>query len=156
MGSAMGARLVDSGHQVTVWDRNPDRLSDLADNGVNVAADARAAVVDATVVITMVTNGGAVQAVAEHVLDAMPAAAVWVQASTVGAEWADRLRALADEHHRAMLDAPVSGSTQPARDGKLSWLVSGPDAAIESARPVLDALGERILVVGTGQQASRL
>jgi 3-hydroxyisobutyrate dehydrogenase len=55
-----------------------------------------------------------------------------------------------------MLDAPVSGSTGPARAGKLSWLVSGPSGAIETARPVLDALGERVLVVGAGQEASRL
>jgi 3-hydroxyisobutyrate dehydrogenase len=55
-----------------------------------------------------------------------------------------------------MLDAPVSGSTGPARNGKLSWLVAGPGAAVEAARPVLDALGERVLVVGAGQEASRL
>src|SRR4051794_30791400 len=55
-----------------------------------------------------------------------------------------------------MLDAPVSGSTEPARSGKLSWLVSGPHDAVENARPVLDALGERVLVVGTHQEASRL
>ncbi|MCW2706616.1 MAG: 3-hydroxyisobutyrate dehydrogenase, partial [Frankiales bacterium] len=82
--------------------------------------------------------------------------AVWVQASTVGAEWADKLRAVADAHGRMMLDAPVSGSTGPARNGKLSWLVAGPSAAVEAARPVLDALGERVLVVGAGQEASRL
>jgi 3-hydroxyisobutyrate dehydrogenase len=55
-----------------------------------------------------------------------------------------------------MLDAPVSGSTQPAREGKLGWLVAGPMGAVEAARPVLDALGDRVLVVGTGQEASRL
>jgi 3-hydroxyisobutyrate dehydrogenase len=55
-----------------------------------------------------------------------------------------------------MLDAPVSGSTGPAGKGTLSWLVAGPDTAVDAARPVLNALGERILVVGTGQEASRL
>jgi 3-hydroxyisobutyrate dehydrogenase len=89
-------------------------------------------------------------------LDAMALTAIWVQASTVGAQWADRLRALAGTHHRLMLDAPVSGSTQPARTGKLRWLISGPTAAINDARPVLDALGERVLIVGTGQEGSRL
>jgi 3-hydroxyisobutyrate dehydrogenase len=104
----------------------------------------------------MVTNGTAVNAVAGQMLDATPEQAVWVQASTVGAEWADRLRALADTHHRQMLDAPVSGSTQPAREGKLSWLVAGPSPAVDVARPVLEALGERVLHVGAGQEASRL
>jgi 3-hydroxyisobutyrate dehydrogenase len=55
-----------------------------------------------------------------------------------------------------VLDAPVSGSTGPARSGKLSWLISGPPGVVEAARPLLDALGERVLVVGTGQEASRL
>jgi 3-hydroxyisobutyrate dehydrogenase len=129
MGSAMAARLAGTGHDVTIWDRHADQTSHFAASGVTVAGDAASAVADASVVITMVTNGEAVYAVAERFLDAMPARSVWVQASTVGSAWADRLRELADAHHRTMLDAPVSGSTQPARDGKLSWLVAGPTAA---------------------------
>jgi 3-hydroxyisobutyrate dehydrogenase len=156
MGSVMAARLADTGHLVTIWDRDPDHASRLAGIGVTAVADAASAVADASVVITMVTNGQAVHAVAEQMLSAMRPDAVWVQASTVGAEWADRLRAVADAHGRTMLDAPVSGSTGPARTGKLSWLVAGPSSAVDAARLVLDALGERVLVVGTRQEASRL
>jgi 3-hydroxyisobutyrate dehydrogenase len=156
MGSAMAKRLSETGHQVSIWDRNPDHASHASGVGVTAAADAASAVADAAVVITMVTNGEAVHAVAEQMLPAMRADAVWVQASTVGAEWADRLRALADTNDRRMLDAPVSGSTGPARNGTLSWLVAGPVAAVDAARPVLDSLGERVLVVGTGQEANRL
>jgi 3-hydroxyisobutyrate dehydrogenase len=156
MGSAMAYRLSETAHQVTIWNRNPDRLERFDATSVSIAKDLAAAVSGAAVVITMVTNGDAVNAVAEPMLDAMSPTAIWVQASTVGSQWADRLRALADTHHRAMLDAPVSGSTQPARTGKLSWLISGPPSAIDRARPVLDALGERVLVVGTRQEANRL
>jgi 3-hydroxyisobutyrate dehydrogenase len=156
MGSAMAERLAETGHQVTIWDRDPDHASHASGVGVTAAADAAAAVADAPVVITMVTNGEAVHSIAERMLPAMRADAVWVQASTVGAEWADRLRALADANGRTMLDAPVSGSTGPARNGTLSWLVAGPTSAVEAARSVLDALGERVLVVGTGQEANRL
>jgi 3-hydroxyisobutyrate dehydrogenase len=153
MGTAMAERLAETGHHLTMWDRDPDHASRA---GVTVAADAASAVADASVVITMVTNGEAVHAVAEQILAAMRPDAVWVQASTVGAEWADRLRALADANGRTMLDAPVSGSTGPARNGKLSWLIAGPTSGVDAARPVLDALGERVLVVGTGQEANRL
>jgi 3-hydroxyisobutyrate dehydrogenase len=156
MGSAMAARLAETGHHVTVWDRNPGHANALVGPGVAAAADIASAVADASVVLSMVTNGEAVQAVAGPMLAAMPADAVWVQASTVGAVWADKLRALADTKGRAMLDAPVSGSTGPARHGKLSWLVSGPPGAVEAARPVLDALGETVFVVGTRQEGSRL
>jgi 3-hydroxyisobutyrate dehydrogenase len=156
MGSAMAERLSEAGHRVTIWDRNPDHVRCATGVGVRAVAEAASAVADASVVITMVTNGEAVHAVAEQMLSAMRPDAVWVQASTVGAEWADRLRALADANGRTMLDAPVSGSTGPARSGKLSWLVAGPATAVDAARPVLDSLGERVLVVGTAGEASRL
>jgi 3-hydroxyisobutyrate dehydrogenase len=156
MGSAMTLRLLDGGHQVTVWNRQRSRLAPLADAGATIADDVAAAVADAPVVVTMVTDGAAVRSLAEQMLPAMSTEAVWVQASTVGAEWADRLRALADEHGRVMLDAPVSGSTGPARSGTLTWLVAGPRDAVDTARPVLDALGQRVLVVGARQEASRL
>ncbi|MDX6217452.1 MAG: 3-hydroxyisobutyrate dehydrogenase [Frankiales bacterium] len=155
MGSAMAARLADTGHVVTVWNREPDHVQGLG-TGIEVAGDPASAAADAAVVITMVTDGDAVHAVAEQMLPALSPDAVWVQASTVGADWADRLRTLAETHHRVLLDAPVSGSTGPARNGKLSWLVAGPTAGVEKARPVLDALGERVLVVGARQEASRL
>jgi len=156
MGAAMAARLLDTGHHVTTWDRNADRAQHLATLGATAPPDLRSALSTASVVITMVTNGEAVHSIAEQMLPAMRPDAVWVQASTVGAEWADRLRALAQAHRRPMLDAPVSGSTGPARNGSLSWLVAGPSTALDAARPVLNALGERILLVGTGQEASRL
>jgi 3-hydroxyisobutyrate dehydrogenase len=156
MGSAMAKRLTETGHQVTIWDRDPDHSSRASVDGVTAAADAASAVADASVVITMVTNGEAVHAIAEQMLPAMRPDAVWVQASTVGAEWTDKLRALADAADRRMLDAPVSGSTGPARSGTLTWLVAGPASAVDAARPVLDALGERVLVVGTAGEGNRL
>lgn len=155
MGSAMAQRLHDTGHAVTVWDRTPAVAERLGGSGVAVTPDITNAVSGASVVITMVTDGQAVRDVAHQMLPAMGDESVWVQSSTVGAEWADKLRELATGHHRAMLDAPVSGSTEPARTGTLTWLVAGPDAAVAAARPVLDALG-RVLVVGPGQEASRL
>jgi 3-hydroxyisobutyrate dehydrogenase len=156
MGSAMALRLLDTGHRVTVWNREQDRLTPLVHAGVTIADDIAAAVAGASVVITMVTDGPAVQSLAERMLSAMPPHGVWVQASTVGADWADRLRALATDHGRTMLDAPVSGSTGPARNGTLTWLVAGSRQAVDTARPALDALGQRVQIVGERQEASRL
>src|SRR6185437_15571953 len=125
MGSAMALRLIDTGQEVTVWNRERERVVPLADAGATLA-------------------DGIVPSVAAEMLPAMRRDAVWLQASTVGAEWADRLRQLADERGRAILDAPVSGSTGPARNGTLTWLVAGPQEAIDAARPVLDALGQHV------------
>jgi 3-hydroxyisobutyrate dehydrogenase len=156
MGSAMALRLIDTGQEVTVWNRERERVVPLADAGATVADGIAVAVDDAAVIITMVTDGPAVRSVAAEMLPAMRSDAVWLQASTVGAEWADRLRELADERGRAILDAPVSGSTGPARNGTLTWLVAGRQDAIDAARPVLDALGQHVFLVGARQEASRL
>jgi 3-hydroxyisobutyrate dehydrogenase len=154
MGTAMAARLAETGHRVTIWDRHGGHAHDLPT--IATLDDIVAAVAGGSVVITMVTDGEAVYEVAQNMLPAMSPDAIWVQASTVGAEWADRLRGLADTYGRTMLDAPVSGSTGPARGGTLSWLVAGPQVGVDVARPVLESLGERILVVGVHQEASRL
>jgi len=156
MGSAMALRLLDTGHDATVWNRDPERLAPLADAGAHPASDVAAAVARARVVVTMVTDGDAVSSLARLMLPAMRRDAVWVQASTVGADWADRLRDLSEARGRSMLDAPVSGSTSPAREGALTWLVSGAAGAVSTARPVLEALGQRVIVVGERQEASRL
>jgi 3-hydroxyisobutyrate dehydrogenase len=156
MGAAMAGRLAGCRHPVTIWGRDPAKAAALTRPGITSASDPADAVSAADVVITMVADGKAVEEVAERMLDAMPPTAVWIQASTVGAHAADRLRDLADVHDRHMLDAPVSGSTAPAEHGQLTWLVSGPPQLIQRARPVLDSLGTRTIVAGDAQQASRL
>jgi 3-hydroxyisobutyrate dehydrogenase len=80
MGSAMARRLRDTGHDVTIWDRKSNSRDRWECSGVAIADDEASAVSAAFVVITMVTDGEAVQAIAERMLDAMPPEAVWVQA----------------------------------------------------------------------------
>lgn len=153
MGRAMGGRLLEQGHEVVVWDRTREAAEGV--DGATVADDPAAAVRDAEVVLTVLRDGDAVAEVAARFLPALPDRAVWVQASTVGVEAADRLREQAGDAGDRLLDAPVSGSTQPAAQGQLGWLVAGPDAALETARPVLEALGH-VTHVGTGSAGSRL
>jgi 3-hydroxyisobutyrate dehydrogenase len=76
-----------------------------------------------------------VAAVAEEMLPAMRPAAVWVQVSTVGPAAARQLRDAAASHGISFLDAPVSGSTSQAHQGALVWMVAGPEAAVNVARP---------------------
>ena len=81
---------------------------------------------------------------------------MWVQASTVGPVSSRALADLARDHGVAYLDAPVSGSTTPAREGKLVWLVAGDVVALKRARPVLNDLGVSVLHVGSGVEGSAL
>ena len=120
------------------------------------AASRTEAVGGASAVITVLRDGDAVTEVMADAIAGVDETAVWIQASTVGPRSASALAELARDHSVAYLDAPVSGSTTPAREGKLVWLVAGEDAALSRARPVLDVLGSSVLHVGTGAEGSSL
>ena len=156
MGSAMARRMAGQGLDVHAWNRSPDKLRPLAAGGVKAATGVEEAVRDADAVITMVPTGDVVASLAARFLPAMRAEAVWLQMSTVGGTWIDRLFRQAAEAGRHMLDSPVSGSSEPAARGTLTLIVSGEKEAIRRARPVLDVLGSRTLYVGTAGQASRV
>jgi 3-hydroxyisobutyrate dehydrogenase len=158
LGAAMALRLGDTGHDVRLWNRTPERARAAATGADRVTAvtTTSEAVGGASVVITVLRDGDAVAEVMGDALTHMDADAVWVQASTVGPHSARHLADLAGDHGVAYLDAPVSGSTAPARNGTLVWLVAGADAALERAKPVLDDLASSVLHVGRGVEGSAL
>lgn len=160
LGAAMAARLGEQGHDVRLWNRSPERAARAADgaDGVRAVADLAEAVDGAAVVLTVLRDGDAVADVAGRFLPLLGGGdgPVWVQASTVGPRAAGELRAQADAAGAAFLDAPVSGSTDPARRGALTWLVAGDAAVLDRARPVLDDLGQRVQHVGEAEEASAL
>ncbi|MEJ5944244.1 NAD(P)-dependent oxidoreductase [Pseudokineococcus basanitobsidens] len=158
LGAAMAARLGERGHDVRLWNRSAERAEDAAREagGVRAVGDLAGAVRGAGVVLTVLRDGDAVADVAERFLPHLDEDAVWVQASTVGPAAANRLRAQADAAGRAFLDAPVSGSTEPARKGALTWLVAGDAGVLDRARPVLEDLGQRIQHLGRRSEGSAL
>ena len=158
LGAAMAARLGEVGHEVRLWNRTQERARDAAADarGVTAIGAVREAVAGAGAVLTVLRDGDAVGQVMDEAIAGLDPGCVWIQASTVGPRSARALADLARDHGVAYLDAPVSGSTTPAREGKLVWLVAGDDAALTRARPVLDALGSSVLHVGTGVEGSSL
>lgn len=147
MGAGMARSLLRAGHDVTVWNRTPERAAPLAADGARVADDPAAAVADAEAVLTILFDAGSV-------LDTMggldlPEGCVWVQAATVGIEGTERVAALASERGWLLLDAPVLGTKGPAEQGALVVLAAGEDRALEAARPVTDAIGSRVVRAGT-------
>jgi 3-hydroxyisobutyrate dehydrogenase len=154
MGSAMAARLVDQGFEVIAWDRDADHVRSL--DGVEVAATPDDVVAGAGVVITMLPTAPIVLEVVEPLLAGWPEGTVWLQMSSVGAAEADRLTGVAAEHGVTLVDAPVSGSTHPAREGLLTILAAGPESARERVAPVFAALGQRVIWAGAAGNGSRL
>jgi 3-hydroxyisobutyrate dehydrogenase len=154
MGSAMASRLVDQGFEVIAWDRDTDHVRSL--DGVEAAAAPESVLADAGVVITMLPTAQIVLEVVEPLLDSWPDGTIWLQTSSVGAAEADRLTDLAGDHGVTLVDAPVSGSTHPARQGLLTILAAGPDSAREQVEPVFSALGQRVIWAGASGDGSRL
>jgi 3-hydroxyisobutyrate dehydrogenase len=160
MGAGMAQRLLDLGFPVDVWDRAPGPSARLADRGATAHPEAAQAVAGADIVLTMLATGDAVTDVMLHTgtVDALRPGAVWAQMGTIGLEATERL--IAEVVHRrpdiAFVDAPVSGSREPARSGRLLILASGPDPAKPILEPVFGALGQRTLWLGPAGTGSRL
>jgi 3-hydroxyisobutyrate dehydrogenase len=160
MGAGMAERLLDQGFAVDVWNRSPGPASGLAERGATAHSDPAQAVANAGVVLTMLPNGSAIADVMllGRTLEALRPGAIWAQMGTIGVDATERL--LTEVARRrpdvAFVDAPVSGSREPARTGHLLILASGPDQARPAVEPVFAALGQRTLWLGAAGAGSRL
>jgi 3-hydroxyisobutyrate dehydrogenase len=148
MGIGMTHSLLRAGFPVTVWNRHPEKAAPLADDGATVASSLEEALRGANVVITMLFDEDSVTQVIEQALPHFEPGTVWVQASTVGRAGISRLAALAEPHGVPFYDAPVVGTKQPAEDGKLTVLASGPELTREVVAPVFDAIGAKTVWLG--------
>jgi 3-hydroxyisobutyrate dehydrogenase len=154
MGSSMVRSLRRAGIPVRAWGRNRVKAEPLREVGAVIAGSAAEAADGADIVLTMVFDGAAVLDV---IRQAAPAAGtLWLQTSTVGLRDMGQIGRVADELGLVLVDSPVLGSRQPAEEGTLVVLASGPDEALEIAAPVLDAIGSRTLRVGEAGQGTRL
>lgn len=154
MGAPMAANLARAGLRVRVWNRSRDKAGQV--EGAEVADSPAGAVSGADFVLTMLADGPAVHDVMEGALGSIGGDAVWLQASTVGVEWTGKLAALAEKAGVPFVDVPVLGTKQPAEQGKLVVLASGPEELQERCAPVFDAIGARTMWVGPAGAGSRL
>jgi 3-hydroxyisobutyrate dehydrogenase len=115
---------------------------------VNVCETAAEAVRDAGVVITMLPNGTLVRQCYADVMPAAAAGALFIDSSTIAVDDARAVHAYAVERGFAQLDAPVSGGVKGATAGTLAFMVGGEANALETARPVLDAMAGKIIHCG--------
>jgi 3-hydroxyisobutyrate dehydrogenase-like beta-hydroxyacid dehydrogenase len=145
MGSAMATRLREDGHDVVVYNRTRSRAEQ---TGAAVAHSAREAAEDAEVVIVSLADDAAVKAVYSELVAGLRPGAVVMETSTIHPDTVRGLAPLVEQHSAALLDAPVSGSVPVVQRGELTFMVGGDTAALERARPVVDALGSRVFHLG--------
>jgi len=151
MGRAMARRLVDAGHRVAVWNRDPSKAAELEAAGARRAATPREAAAGAEVVITMVTDSEAVKSVVlgqDGVAAGAVEGAVVVDMSTIHPSAAREVGRALRAKKVGFLDSPVTGMEFRARDGTLSLLVGGEKEDLEKVRDVLSVLGNRITYFG--------
>jgi 3-hydroxyisobutyrate dehydrogenase len=146
MGAPMARNIAAAGHEVRAWNRTRERAEPLAQHGATVAGTPAEAVDGADVVVTMLSDGAAVEAVVADL--PFPDGSVWAQMSTVGVEAIERLSARAAEAGVPIVDAPVLGTRAPAEQGQLTVIAAGPPDARERCAPVFDAVGARTVVLG--------
>ena len=160
MGRGMARSALRAGIPTIVWNRTSEAARDLAELGAEAVETPADAARRAGIVITMVTDAEAVLSIArdQGMLAALAPGAIWVQMSTIGTPGIERVAAMVDLERPdvLLLDAPVSGSKDPAEQGQLTIFASGPDEARPRVTPLFDALGQRTIWVGTIGAGSRL
>lgn len=151
MGSAMVVRLIDRGHEITVWNRTVEKTKALATAGAKVAATPAQLAAAAEMIITILTDAAAIDAVylgPDGLLGGAVAGKLFVEMSTVRPETKQALARKIESRGAALVDCPVGGTVGPAREGKLFGFVGGEASDVLRAKPVLDQLCRRVEHVG--------
>src|SRR5579871_523123 len=158
MGLPMALNLVKAGHKVAGNDVSPKGMEALAAAG-GEAAKSLADIAGAEAVVTMLPAGQHVREVylgANGILAKAKPDTLFIDSSTIDVATARAVAAEAAKKGMPMVDAPVSGGVGGAQGGTLTFMVGGPDAAFEKAKPILEKMGKTIVhagAAGAGQAA---
>jgi len=162
MGSGMAGNLLSAGHEVTVYNRSPER----ADALVKQAAIRAATVTEACGgdgVVTMLADDAAVSQtvsgdvdLAGGIIDSLAPGAVHISCSTISVALSTQLARMHADAGQLFVAAPVFGRPEAAAAAKLFVVAAGAPKAIDIATPVLDAIGQRTFVVSEQPSAANL
>ncbi len=150
MGGPMAANLAKAGHAVVGFDLVPAAREAVAAAGVAIVAELADAAREADTLVTMLPGGAPLLEVWRALLDVARPDTLLIDCSTVDVASARAAHALAAEAGLASVDAPVSGGVGGATAATLTFMVGAEQAALERARPVLEAMGKRIVHCGPG------
>jgi 3-hydroxyisobutyrate dehydrogenase-like beta-hydroxyacid dehydrogenase len=158
MGQGMAANLMKAGHRVTVYNRSPGRADALVRQGAT-AAGSVAEASDAEVVFTMLSDDGAVEAVAfgeNGIVASLASGATHVSSSTISVALSERLEAAHADAGQRYAAAPVFGRPEAASAAKLFVIAAGIPQVLEPLYPLFDAIGQRTFVVSERPHTANL
>jgi 3-hydroxyisobutyrate dehydrogenase-like beta-hydroxyacid dehydrogenase len=156
MGAGIAGRLLDAGHELSVWNRTREKAEPLLARGAAWAGTPRELAERSEVVFTMLTAAPAVEAVCagpDGLLAGLGEGKLYLDLSTIAP---DESRALAERvavTGAVMLDAPVSGSVSTLAAGQMAVMVGGDRAAFERVLPLLEAIGPKVTYLGPNGSA---
>lgn len=156
MGLPMAGHIARSGIELRVWNRTREKAEAATEHGARVCSTPGEAAEGAGTILTMLADADAVISSAREALPAAREDAVWLQMSTIGEQGTDQCMELARAHDIPFFDAPVLGTKQPAEEGKLVVLASGPDELRDRVEPIFDAVGSKTIWVGDAGAGTRL
>ena len=151
MGTAIGKRLLATGHVLTVWNRTPDRASELVALGAELADSPRDLAGKVESVITMLTDGPALDQVyfgPDGLLCGPVVNQLMIDMSTVSPAKQQEIGTRVAAAGATYVECPVGGSVGPAQEGKLLGFVGGNAEDLARAQPILEKLCRRVEHVG--------
>ncbi|WP_018663208.1 NAD(P)-dependent oxidoreductase [Heyndrickxia acidiproducens] len=157
MGNPMARNLLDANFDVYVYNRTISKTKEVAEAGATVCASPREVTEQADVVITMLSNAAAVEAVlqANHgILAGLSEGKIVIDMSTVSPDDSARFAQWVENRGGHFIDAPVSGSVAPAKEGNLVVLLGGKQTDVDYCRPIFDVLGKTAIHFGENGKGS--
>ncbi len=159
MGQPMSRRLLEAGYPLTVWNRTPEKAKGLLAAGASWGDFPKAVAQASAVVITMVTDSAAAEEVScgpGGILEGAHPGLILIDMSSIAPEMSRSIAERASAKGVSMLDAPVTGATKPAAEGKLGIMVGGRKETFEACLPILEKLAAKIVYVGPNGLGSTL
>lgn len=155
MGRPMGMNLLKAGHQLTVWNRTPERAQELVKAGAVLAKTPREVAAASEFLLTIVSDPPALESVLwghegqnDGALAGLRVASIYVDSSTISPSLVTRIAAASKERGVRFLDAPVTGGDWGAREGNLVFMIGGDAETLRDAEPVLGVLGKKWFHLG--------
>lgn len=159
MGLPMAINLLKAGHSVMGYDLQPSALERFSESGGTIAHNLQELAKEKDVIITMLQTGQQVLHVClgvDGLFNKLNAGSLYIDCSTIDVKSAREVHQIAKENHLLVVDAPVSGGVAGAAAATLTFMVGGESEAYTVARPILSAMGQKIIHTGgagSGQAA---
>ena len=151
MGSRMAGNLLKNGYELVVYNRTKEKAKPLEEKGAKIAGSPAEAGEVSGILFTMLASPDAVKETAlgnEGFLNSLKKNSLWIDSSTVNPSFSREMNRKAREKGIRFLDAPVAGTIGPAEKGELIFFAGGDETDFDEAKPLMEAMGKKVIHVG--------